>query len=83
MSVLPKAIERLIEQFQRLPGIGPKTASRLSLYLLNVPQLPLESLANALSGLKKSIVFCSVCCNIAETSILQNADKRTGRQERR
>ena len=67
MSVLPKAIERLIEQFQRLPGIGPKTASRLSLYLLNVPQLQLESLANALSGLKKSIVFCSVCCNIAET----------------
>src|SRR3989338_10570142 len=67
MSVLPKAIERLIEQFQRLPGIGPKTASRLSLYLLNVPQLQLETLANSLSALKKSIVFCSVCYNIAES----------------
>ncbi|MGB9637479.1 MAG: recombination mediator RecR, partial [Microgenomates group bacterium] len=63
---LPKVIDSLIESFERLPGIGPKTAQRLSFYLLNVPQSQLDDFADALSNLKKKTVFCSVCKNITE-----------------
>jgi recombination protein RecR len=63
---LPKVIENLIESFQKLPGIGPKTAQRLTFYLLNVPQGQLDYFAESLSNLKKKTVFCSVCKNITE-----------------
>jgi recombination protein RecR len=64
---IAKPLGRLIESFQRLPGIGPKTAQRLSYYLLHVPQSELESFAEALVRLKKDTVLCSVCKNVAET----------------
>jgi DNA replication and repair protein RecR len=63
---LPKVIENLIESFQKLPGIGPKTAQRLTFYLLNVPQSQLDYFAESLLNLKKKTVFCSVCKNITE-----------------
>jgi recombination protein RecR len=63
---LPKVIESLIESFQKLPGIGPKTAQRLTFYLLNVPQSQLDYFAESLLNLKKKTVFCSVCKNITE-----------------
>ncbi len=61
-----RAVQNLIEAFERLPGIGPKTAARLTYYLLHVPQVELERFAGALSSLKKDTVECSVCHNIAE-----------------
>lgn len=64
---IPKAIDKLIESFEKLPGIGPKTAQRLTFYLLHVPQAELDSFAQALEGLKKNTVFCSVCKNVDET----------------
>ena len=66
MSLLPKAISRLIESFEKLPGIGPKTASRLAFYLLHVPQDDLELFASNLQGLKSNTVLCSLCKNVAE-----------------
>jgi len=63
---LPKVIGSLIESFQKLPGIGPKTAQRLTFYLLNVPQSQLDYFSESLLNLKKKIVFCSVCKNITE-----------------
>jgi recombination protein RecR len=66
MSVLPRAISKLIESFQRLPGIGPKTATRLAFYLLHVPEEELNTFAKNLSDLKANTVLCSVCKNIAE-----------------
>lgn len=63
---LPKAIERVIENFERLPGIGPKSAQRLSFYLLHVPQSDLDDFAKNLSDLKKLTVLCSTCFNIGE-----------------
>lgn len=66
MSLLPKAISRLIESFEKLPGIGPKTAQRLAFYLLHVPQDELDSFAANLSGLKSQTVLCSLCKNVAE-----------------
>ncbi|RLC29913.1 recombination protein RecR [Candidatus Woesebacteria bacterium] len=65
---IPKPLLRLIESFQKLPGIGPKTAQRLTYYLLHVPQAELDSFAKALSQLKKSTTLCSICRNVAETN---------------
>lgn len=65
---IPKAISSLINQFERLPGIGPKTAQRLTFYLLHVPQSVLDEFAVALRGLKKNTVQCQLCQNIAESN---------------
>jgi recombination protein RecR len=66
--VTPEPVTRLIEAFAQLPGIGPKTASRLTFYLLRRPAEQAETLADALRDLKGKIVFCSTCFNITETS---------------
>lgn len=63
---IPKPIRNLIESFQKLPGIGPKTAQRLTYYLLHVPQEELEDFSDALSNLKKDTVLCSICRNVSE-----------------
>lgn len=63
---LPKALERVIENFEKLPGIGPKTSQRLAFYLLHVPQSDLDNFSESLSNLKNHTVLCSVCFNIAE-----------------
>jgi len=65
---IPKPLFRLIESFQKLPGIGPKTAQRLTYYLLHVPQAELDSFAKALNQLKKSTTLCSICRNVSETN---------------
>ena len=64
---IPKPLLRLIESFQKLPGIGPKTAQRLTYYLLHVPQGELDSFAEALIQLKKRTMLCSICRNVSET----------------
>lgn len=63
---ISKPIQRLIDSFQKLPGIGPKTAQRLTFYLLHVPQKELDSFAKALIQLKKDTQVCSRCFNISE-----------------
>ena len=61
------AVARCIDELVRLPGIGPKTASRLTYYLLRAPEAQARALAEALVALKERTVFCSRCCNIADT----------------
>jgi recombination protein RecR len=62
----PKAVQRLIDEFSRLPGIGPKSASRLTFFLLRGDgQLPRE-LATALTELKERTRFCTNCFNITD-----------------
>lgn len=61
------AVGRLIEALQQLPGIGPKTAQRLTFYLLSRPPAESEALAEALSALKSQVVRCSICFNVADT----------------
>ncbi len=65
---VPKAIQNLIESFERLPGIGQKTAQRLTFYLLHVPQGDLDKFAKSVQNLKKETVLCSTCFAIAETN---------------
>lgn len=67
MAGAPKPVTRLIDALSRLPGIGPKTASRLAFYLLRAGEDETLALANALADLHRSTVFCSVCCNISES----------------
>ena len=67
MQLLVEPVARLIDEFSRLPGIGPKTASRLVFYLLRAPEEQAESLADALRELRERITFCSMCFNITET----------------
>lgn len=62
-----KAVTKLIEAFEQLPGIGPKTAARLTYYLLHVPQSQLDEFAQSLADLKKKTVACSICFNVSET----------------
>lgn len=66
MVKLPSSIQKLINEFSRLPGIGPKTAQRLTFYLLKRDNLDLESLASAVANLKNNVRFCSVCHNMSE-----------------
>lgn len=64
--LLPIPIQNLIDAFSRLPGIGPKTASRLTFYLLNAPENLSIDLAEALQTLKSGTVFCSTCFNFTD-----------------
>lgn len=61
----------MIESFEKLPGIGPKTAQRLVFYLLHVPQPQLEQFAASLTNLKKNTKICSICKNVGETDPCQ------------
>ena len=64
LSVEPVA--RLIDELNKLPGIGPKSAARLAFYLLKSPKEQTQALAEAIMEMKERIVFCSVCFNIPE-----------------
>lgn len=66
MATIPKPIQNLIESFERLPGIGPKTAQRLTFYLLHAPIEEAEALARAALEMKEKTVICSICFNIGE-----------------
>jgi recombination protein RecR len=63
---LPEPLVRLIEELQRLPGIGPKGAQRLAFYVLKAPREQAERLADALRDLKTSVTYCSICNNITD-----------------
>ncbi len=63
---MARSIQRVIEAFERLPGIGPKTAARLTYYLLHMPESRVEEFARALEGLKRDTKLCSVCFNVGE-----------------
>ncbi len=62
--ILPLPIQNLIDAFSRLPGIGPKTASRLTFFLLNAPEDVAGSLSEALHELKANTVDCPICFNV-------------------
>jgi recombination protein RecR len=61
------AIGRLVQEFSKLPGIGPKSAQRITFYLLRSGDEQARALAEALLSLKQRINLCSVCCNVTES----------------
>jgi recombination protein RecR len=66
MAYYPEPVARLIEALQRLPGIGPKTAQRLTFFLLKRPTEEVAALAEALGQLKALIIHCSICFNVTQ-----------------
>jgi len=64
---LPDPLLRLIEELQRLPGIGPKGAQRLAFHLLKTPRDETDRLVNAVRDVKERVSYCSVCNNITDT----------------
>ena len=60
-------VQRLIDEFGRLPGIGPKSAQRLAYYLIKMPEEISLNLAESILSVKKSIVLCSTCFHITDT----------------
>lgn len=65
---IARAVNRLIEALEKLPGIGPKSAQRLTFYLLHNPQTELDKFAEALTRLKKDTKECEFCFNVGESS---------------
>ena len=69
MRAFPAALERLTEQFARLPGIGSKTAQRLAFHVLSLPQAEAEAFAAAILDAKRTVHTCAVCQNLTDREI--------------
>ena len=67
MSILPRSIRSLIEHLSKLPGIGPKSASRLAFFLLKTRDTDRELLGEAVKNLKANLQYCQQCHNLAES----------------
>ena len=63
---LPDSLLRLVEELQRLPGIGPKGAQRLAFHILKTPREDADRLADAVRSVKERVTYCSVCNNITD-----------------
>lgn len=66
MEYFPPALEKMVEQFARLPGIGRKTAQRLAFFVLSLPENEVEIFAQSVLDAKQSIALCPVCQNLTE-----------------
>ncbi len=69
MRFFTQPVENLIEQFQKLPGIGRKTAQRLAFFVLNLPASEAEAFANAITDAKKNVKFCKMCQNLTDAEV--------------
>ena len=81
MGIYPPSLEKLIEQFSRLPGIGEKSATRMALYILRSKNDLAEGLAGSLIKLKEKIKFCSICFNFTDDDpcpICRNENRADG-----
>jgi recombination protein RecR len=80
-QAIPASVTRLIDEFSRLPGVGPKTAARLTYYLLRAPEEQSIGLAEALRDMRANTRYCSVCFNITESDPCQIcADEKRDRE---
>lgn len=66
-NVVP--LEKLVEQFEKLPSIGNKTAQRLAYYVLNMPKSQAEEFSNAILDAHNKIKYCNVCCNFTDSDL--------------
>ena len=80
MEYFPAPLEKLTEQFARLPGIGGKTAQRLAFYVLRLPQEEAQEFADAIMDAKRSVTLCPVCRNLSAGGLcpICAAPKRDG-----
>ena len=81
-TVYTRPLAHLVEQFQRLPGVGPKTAQRLALHILKRPESEVQALAQALIEAKQQVGLCSICFHLSAEPVCEicrapNRDKTT------
>ena len=71
-------LENLVEQFEKMPGIGYKTAQRLAYYVLNMSKTEAEAFASAIVEAHEKIHYCKICCNLTDEDICPvcKSDKR-------
>jgi len=69
MSVDVAALSRLIEQFERMPGVGRKSAQRMAFYVLNLPEEEAARFADSILNARKRIHQCAICCNLTEETL--------------
>lgn len=69
MRIIPTSVERLISELEKLPGIGPKSASRLAFYLIKASDQDTKGLGESLLGLKEGLRNCEICYNFSEQDI--------------
>lgn len=69
MAVLPKSVEKVIEEFSKLPGIGPKSAARMAYHYLRSPNKDATQLAKALEDMDEHIHFCKECFNVTDKEV--------------
>ena len=81
-TLLIEPVARLIEAFARLPGVGPKTAQRLTFHLLRGPEGEARALAEALIAVREQVVFCERCFNISDAPLCPIC-RDPGRDQRR
>lgn len=66
MSVLPKSVEKVIEEFSRLPGVGPKSAARMAYHYIRSSNNDASKLASALSDMEDNVKYCNKCFNVTD-----------------
>src|SRR5437773_11363531 len=69
MQLIPRSVATLIEEFGKLPGIGPRSAERLTFFLLRIDPAHSQRLAEAVGGLQEGIQQCQTCFNLAEDTV--------------
>ena len=69
MDYYSNQISRLIEEFSRLPGIGPKSAQRLAFHIINMPKDQVLNLANALTEARNNVKYCKECCTLTDQEV--------------
>jgi len=69
MSVLPQSVQKVIDEFSKLPGIGPKSAARMTYHYLRSPNSDAKTLANALLDMEENVGFCTKCYNVSDKEI--------------
>ena len=74
MRYFPAALERLTEEFAKLPGIGSKTAQRLAFYVLSLPQEEAQAFADAIVDAKQTVRTCPVCQNLTDSDLCSISD---------
>ncbi|MFV0502553.1 MAG: recombination mediator RecR [Lachnospirales bacterium] len=67
MNFYGEALNNLIEELSKLPGIGKKSAQRLAFYIINLPEENAEKLSKSIITAKQNIKYCSICCNLTDT----------------
>ena len=69
MNIYIAPVERLINEFRKLPGIGGKTAGRLAFHIINLPHDDALAIADAIAGVKQSVRLCKICQNITDQEV--------------